>query len=81
MTGDFEQSMVAFVRSSEGAVGPIATPRLHMQTLFRFNDEGLIVGTREPDAVHGPVFWIARGRDGCVWAVRREHAKASSART
>ena len=56
-------------------MGPIATPRLHMQTLFRINDEGLIVGTREPDAVHGPVFWIARGRDGCVWAVRRDTPK------
>ena len=53
-------------------MGPLATPRLHMQTLFRFNGEGLIVGTREPDAVHGPVYWIARGRDGCVWAVRHD---------
>lgn len=48
-----------------------ATPQLHMQTLFRLDDKGRIVGTREPDGVRGPVFWLARGIDGCAWAVRR----------
>ena len=64
-------------------MGTVATPRLHMQTLFSLNEEGLIVGTREPGAVHGPVFWIARGRDGCVWAARRDtprHARRELAR-
>ncbi len=56
-------------------MGAVATPRLHMQTLFSLNDEGLIVGTREPGAVHGPVFWIARGLEGCAWAVRRDTPK------
>ncbi len=49
----------------------MATSQLHMQTLFRFDDEGRIAGTREPDGERGPVFWLARGIDVCAWAVRR----------
>ena len=48
----------------------MTTPQLHMHTLFRLDDDGRIVGTRKPDAVRGPVFWLARGLDSCAWAVR-----------
>ena len=48
----------------------MTTPRLHMQTLFRLDDDRRIVGTREPGGVRGPVFWFARGPDSHAWAVR-----------
>ena len=53
----------------------MTTPQLHMQTLFRLDDDGRIVGTREPGAVRGPVFWLARGLDSCAWAVRCDTPK------
>ena len=48
----------------------MATPQLHMQTLFRLDAEGRIACTREPSGMRGPVFWLARGRVDCAWAVR-----------
>lgn len=45
---------------------------MHLQTMFRFGNDGRIVSTREPGAVNGPVFWLARGHNSCAWAVRRD---------
>ena len=50
----------------------MTTPRLHMQALFRLDDDRRIVCTREPGAVRGPVFWLARGLDSTAWAVRSD---------
>ena len=51
-------------------MAPLATPELHKETLFQLDANGRIAGTREPGSARGPLFWLARGRDGCAWAVR-----------
>lgn len=46
-----------------------ATPSLHLRTLYRFNVDGRIVSTLEPEPAIGPSFTLIRGRSECVWAV------------
>ncbi len=50
----------------------MSTPELHVQTMFSFDDDGRIVGTREPDPNPGPLFSLVRGKDDCAWAVRSD---------
>jgi GNAT superfamily N-acetyltransferase len=48
----------------------MSTARLHLQTLYVLDERGRIVSTREPEASPGPLFALARGAEGCAWAVR-----------
>ncbi len=50
----------------------MSTPDLHLRTLFRLDNAGRILGTREPDPDPGPSFALIRGRTGCAWAVRAD---------
>ena len=50
----------------------MSTPDLHLRTLFRLDNTGRILGTREPDPDPGPLFALIRGRTGCAWAVRAD---------
>ena len=50
----------------------LSTPALYLQTMFSFDGDGRIVGTREPDPSPGPLFWLVRGKYGCAWAVRSD---------
>ena len=50
----------------------MSTPDLHLQTLFSLDDQGQIIGTREPDVSPGPLFSLIRGKVGCTWAVRSD---------
>lgn len=46
------------------------TARLHLETGYRLDGQGRIVGTQEPAAVRqaGPLFTIVRSREEVVWA-------------
>lgn len=46
-----------------------ATPSLHLRILYRFNVDGRIVSTLEPEPAIGPSFTLIRGRSERVWAV------------
>ena len=46
------------------------TPALHLETLYVLDERRRIVHTREPGAVHGPLFAFVRGVSTCAWAVR-----------
>ena len=50
----------------------MSTPDLHLRTLFRLDNAGRILGTREPDPDPGPLFALIRGRSSCAWAVRAD---------
>ena len=50
----------------------MSTPDLHLRTLFRLDNAGRILGTREPDPEPGPFFALIRGRTSCAWAVRAD---------
>ena len=50
----------------------MSTPDLHLRTLFRLDNAGRILGTREPDQDPGPFFALIRGRSSCAWAVRAD---------
>jgi hypothetical protein len=48
----------------------LSTPDLHLRTCLVLNEQGRIASTREPQAVHGPVFTLVRGEISCAWAIR-----------
>ena len=50
----------------------MSTPDLHLRTLFLFDCDGHIRGTREPEPSPGPLFSLIRGRTSCAWAVRTD---------
>ena len=52
----------------------MSSPDLHLRTLFVLDDEDRIVATREPGAQRGPLFFLARGRTACAWAIRADVA-------
>jgi hypothetical protein len=45
------------------------TPQLQLETLFRLNEAGRIVSTREPNPSPGPRFMLIRDQSACAWAV------------
>lgn len=50
----------------------MSTPDLHLRTLFLLNDDGRIIGTREPEPGAGALFCLIRGVTDCAWAVRAD---------
>src|SRR5436190_13632583 len=50
----------------------IPNPRLQLETLFRLDDRGRIVSTREPQPTRGPAFILIRGATACAWAIRAD---------
>jgi len=50
----------------------VSTLKVHLQTLFLFDDADRIIGTREPEPSPGPSFSLIRGKASCAWAVRAD---------
>ena len=50
----------------------VSTPDLYLETSFLLNDDGRIIGTREPEPSPGPLFSLIRGKASCTWAVRAD---------
>ena len=53
----------------------MSTPNLHLQTLFLLDDDGRMIGTREPEPSPGDLFCLIRGTVDSVWAVRADVPK------
>src|ERR1043165_1664176 len=50
----------------------MSTPDLHIRTCFVLDDDGRIIGTREPSATRGPLFTLVKSQETCAWAVRAD---------
>jgi hypothetical protein len=50
----------------------MSTPDLHIRTCFVLDDDGRIIGTREPSATRGPLFTLVKSQEACAWAVRAD---------
>lgn len=48
---------------------PSFSPELQLETLFIFDDQDRIRGTREPQPQPGPAFSLVRSTSACAWAV------------
>lgn len=50
----------------------MSTPDLLLRALFSLDDEHRIIGTREPDPISGPMFYLIRGKRDRTCAVRSD---------
>jgi hypothetical protein len=50
----------------------MTSSRIQLQTAFVLDEQGRILGTREPGATPGPLFSLVRGRDDYAWAARAD---------